>query len=188
MEFFSIFKKKKKGQHIQVDERKQNILQNAAAAAAFAEVGEHETARSMIDNTKGNRTILVIGREDRFSNALNDYALEMAKRLDFELLALNVTDAPLSLSAEKREAALSVFRESCTKNVSTMQERAKEIGVSLSNIIECGNQDEVVEKLHAHYPGMRYVLTEPDPEVVRGNEGQVAIPVFDLGSFQGAAA
>ena len=44
------------------------------------------------------------------------------------------------------------------------------------------------EKLHAEFPAMRYVLTEPDPEAMGKNRGEVDIPVFDLGSYHGAAA
>lgn len=188
MGFFSIFKKNRNVQNIHVTERKQNILNDAAAAVAFSDEGEHETARSMIDRTKGNHTILMIVNGDNFSRTLNDYALEMAKRLDYKLMALHVTEAPLSLSEEKRETAISAFRKSCMKNVRTLEKKAAKIGVSVSNVIECGNQDDIVAKLHVQYPGMRYVLTEPDPDIVRSDDGHASIPVFDLGSFQPSAA
>ncbi|MDW7771379.1 MAG: universal stress protein [Desulfobulbaceae bacterium] len=174
--------------NVRVSEHKQNIFNDAAAAVAFSDAGEYETARSIIDRNKGRRTILVFANGDSFSENLNDYALEMAKRLDYELLALHVTEAPLALSDEKRETAMSAFRESCLKNVKTLGQRADKIGVSFNHVIECGNPDSVVAKLHARYPGMRYVLTEPAPGIVRSDAGRTEIPVFDLGSYQPSAA
>ena len=103
MALFNWFKKNKKDQKVNVEEQKQTVFQDAAAAAAFAEAGEHETARTMVDKSQGNRKILVVGKEECFSDVLICYSLEMAKRLDFELMILNVTDAPLSLPEARKE-------------------------------------------------------------------------------------
>ncbi|MBU0672865.1 MAG: universal stress protein [Candidatus Margulisbacteria bacterium] len=188
MAFFDRFKKNKKDQDVNVEKRKQNMLQDAAVAVAFAEAGEHETARSIIDKSEGCSKILVIGREDSFSELLVEYSVDMAKRLGFELMALNVLDAPLSLSTGKREEATALFQANSAKNVTALKEQAENFGVSFDHLVEVGQQDEVLNKLHAKYPGMRYVLTEPDPVVAKKSKGKVAIPVFDLGCSHGAAA
>lgn len=188
MALFDWFKKKKKNEEIQVSKQRQNMLQDAAAAAAFAEAGEHEVARSIIDKSKRKRTILVIGREDRFSEVLVEYSLNMAKRLGTELLALNVTDAPLSMPVAKREEATALFNNSSAENVTALLDQAAKDGVVVNHLVEIGEQDAVVEKLRAKYPGMRYVLIEPDPEVAKKADGKVTVPVFDLACYQGAAA
>jgi hypothetical protein len=178
------FKKNKKGQEVKVEEQKQTVFQDSAAAAAFAEAGEHATARAMIDKTKGNRNILVVASEERFSDVLFSYSLDMAKRLDFELLMLNVTDAPLSLSEARKEEETNRFLSESQQNFIALQEQAEQAGVTVNHLIEIGELDDVVHKLKIQFPGMRYVLTEPDPDVVQRATGAVTIPVFDLGSFQ----
>lgn len=188
MGFFDFLKKNKKTSPINVAERKQNVIQDTAAAVAFAEAGEHDTARSMIDKSTGSKTILVIAKGDKFSEMLSDYSLDMAQRLGFEILALNITTAPLALTAAKREEATELFHSNSNKNVAALRDKAAEKGISFGHIIEIGDQDTVVEKLHVEYPGMRYVLTEPDPEVSQSVNGRVAIPVFDLSSYHGATA
>lgn len=187
MGFLNMFKKDKKDAKIQVAERKQNVLQDTAAAVAFAEAGEHDTARSMLDKSTGSKTVLVIGREDSFSELLTEYSLGMAQRLGFEILALNVTDAPLAVAAAKREEAAELFRHKSNENVSALRAQAAEKGISFAHLVEIGSQDAVVEKLHAKYPGMRYVLTEPDPEVAQNLQGRIEIPVFDLSSYHHGA-
>jgi hypothetical protein len=185
---FNWFKKKKKVQEVNVEEKAQTVFQDSAAAAAFAEAGEHSTARAMIDKTKGNRRILVVAAEERFSNILINYSLDMAKRLDFELLTLNVTDAPLSLPEERREEAITLFQNESKQNFEMLKEKAEQAGVSVSHVVEIGELDDVVHKLQAQFPGMRYVLTEPDSEVIQKATGSVTIPVFDLGCYQSVSA
>ena len=186
MSLFGWFSKKKKDQ-VKVAKSKTNMFQDAATAAAFAEAGEHETARSIITPIKQTRKILVIGHEDGFSERLTEYALDMAKRLDFELVALNVTSAPLSLSGDKREAAIAAFIEGAQRSGAALKEKAAANNIEFTHRIEIAPQEEVVENLHSEDAGLRYVLTEPDPEVVQKRQDRVAIPVFDLGCYQSAA-
>lgn len=188
MALFNWFKKNKKDRKVKVEEQKQTVLQDSAAAAAFAEAGEHATARAMLDKSKGNRNILVVASEDRFSDVLFNYSLDMAQRLDFELLMLNVTDAPLSLAQARQEEEINLFRNKSRQNFVELQARAEQAGVAVNHLVEIGDLDDVVHKLQLQFPGMRYVLTEPDPVVAKKAEGPVTIPVFDLGCFQTVTA
>lgn len=188
MSLFSWFTKNKKTEKIKLGLRRQNILQKTAAATAFAEAGEYEAARRMVENTLESRKMLIVGRGDSFSEDLITYSLDMAKRLDFGVVALSVTDAPLSLPAAQREEAAESFRRQSLEMAGHLKERAEQMGVDFSHHILIGHEDEAVEKLHAEYSNMRYVLTEPDPEVAQKAKGKVDIPVVDLGCYQGAAA
>jgi len=187
MALFGWFSKNKKDQ-VKVTKSKTGMLQAAATAMAFAEAGEHETAHSIISQTKQTRKILVIGQGESFSEKLSSYALDMAKRLDFELVALNVTNMPFSLFSDKREAAIAAFKEGAQRSGAVLREKAAANGIVFTHRVEIAPQDEVVEKLHAQDSGLRYVLTEPDPEVAKKQADRVTIPVFDLGSYQSAAA
>lgn len=188
MAFLSWFRKKPEPD-VNVSERKQKTLQDTAVAATFAEAGEYETARRMIDTDEGKRTILVITGGERFSDKLITYAVDMAQRLDFKIMAVNTTEAPLALPPDKREAATEAFKQKCMDTNASLHEKASAQGIPLTHLTEIGEQDEIIAKLHARYPGMRYVLTEPDPETIRkADNDDVAIPVFDLESFHGASA
>ena len=188
MALLNWFKKNKKDQEVKVEEQKQTVFQDSAAAAAFAEAGEHVTARSMVDKTKGKSNILVVCSKECFSEALTNYSFDMAKRLDFELLMVNVTDAPLSLPASRREEAITLFRSESITNFDPLRIRAEQIGVAVKHLVEISELDDVIHKLKSQFPGMRYVLTEPDPVVAGKATGSVTIPVFDLGSYQSVTA
>lgn len=166
MALFGWFSKKK--QEVQVSKQQGSAMQDAAMAAAFAEAGEHETARTLTTPTRPARKVLVIGNEAGFSEKLTSYALDMAERLDLELVALSLTEPPAA--TESFVAA------------------ASERGITLTLLQESGDQEEVIARLRAEDSGLRYVLTEPDPEMARASRAAVSIPVFDLGSYQGIAA
>ncbi len=184
MSIFRWFSRNKKKQEVQVAKRRTSPLRDAAVAAAFAEAGEHETARSLAVPVRQRRKILVIGHREGFSEQLSRYALDMAGRLDFELVALNVTSAPLALAPDEREAAVAAFKESAVQNSTRLRQQAASAGIVFTHLAEVADQDELVERLHAKDPGLRYVLTEPDPAVARRPRGRISIPVFGLGSFQ----
>jgi len=188
MGLFDWFRKKKKTPKITTTEAEKNTLQNMAVAAAFAEAGEHDTARSIIDQEgqRPARKILAVGREDHFSDLLTDYSLDMARRLGVELIALNVTAAPLSLPSSRREETSQSFKESCIANAQQMVELAKSKNVSFTHLVEIGDPDEIIEQMQVKYAGVRYILTEPDPEVVKESNGKASIPVFAVGYSQAA--
>lgn len=188
MSLFGWFTKNKKDSKIKVKKRRQNILQDTAAAAAFAEAGEYDVARSMITEATEKRRILVIGRGDSFSDQLTAYSLEMAKRLNFELMVVNITEEPLALPAHKRAEAIDLFRENSQNNAASLLRLAEERSIPCAHVVEIGPEDVVVDRLHVRYPGLRYVLIEPDPEVVKEAKGQIDIPVVDLGCYRSATA
>ena len=60
-------------------------------AITFAEAGEPGYARELIQEEKVKEEptkLLVVGRESSFSKEIIDYALEMAQRMSFEIIAL----------------------------------------------------------------------------------------------------
>jgi hypothetical protein len=73
-------------------------------------------------------------------------------------MVLHVTEAPLSLSGEKREKALAAFSESCMRNIRSMLHEAGKRVVSVSYVIDCGGEDDVVAKLHAPLLSWRHEI------------------------------
>ncbi|MCJ7539291.1 MAG: hypothetical protein MUO88_06450, partial [Desulfobacterales bacterium] len=71
-------------------------------AITFAEAGESEYAMETMAEQREEQAptkLLVMGRESTFSKEIIDYALEMAQRMSYDILALNT--APLSCDTFK---------------------------------------------------------------------------------------
>ncbi len=181
MKLFSRFFKKDKRIVTQAGKSEQNAVDNSAVAAAFAEAGEPDTARQMLKESRKPCYIMVIGNEDRFSSQLMEYAIDMAKRINCGLLALNTSDAHMSLPRPYRDEACKVFKESAVKHMEQFKKLAELNGIEFKHIVLFGDQDEVIEKIHKDEKGtISYILTEPSPELMDTSNGQVAIPVFGL--------
>ena len=182
MSLFNWFKQKKKLFKVVKVSSKSSKLQDSAMAIAFAEAGEHETARRIVEKKQEpvTRKILAVAREDNFSTSLIEYSLNMANKLNAELVALNVTRIPLSLHGNAKEEMSKIFHDNSTKNIENFTESAKNSGVMLTHLVEIGVPDDVVENIYTKHSGIQYVLTEPDPEVTKQSDGKVAIPVFNL--------
>lgn len=188
MAFFGLFKKNEQEMELLLRKRRQGILPTTAAAAAFAESGEHATARDMAEESGDRRKLLVIGKGNGFSARLVQYALETAMRLDSEIIALNVTSSPLALTGEERENATAAFARRCTANVVTLRERARAAGIAFSHLVEIGGRDDIVGMLHARHPGLRYILSEPGLETTSPPQGSDDISFLDLESMRGTPA
>jgi len=71
-------------------------------AAANVEVGQRADAQESLQtepSAETPRKLVVVGRESVFSQEIVDYALEMAERMSYEIIALNT--APLSCDTFK---------------------------------------------------------------------------------------
>lgn len=122
--------------------------------------------------------ILVVGAA-KFSSNLVQYALKMGQRLDCQIVAVNAITLPLSLTKEQREQAKEEFHTMATKAGVQFSELADSIGVSLNHLMRIGDEEEIIHEVAEQYPGVRYVLTEPEVECTPDQEAP-QIPVFDL--------
>jgi len=167
--------RKNKNQDVKVVKVKEESIGIGEMAAGHP-TGAAAAIKRMMDQKNGPTKVLVVG-DGCFSDKLSDYSLKMAQRLDCAIVALNVTDAPLQYSDERREAEINLFYARAERNLEKYLEQANVMGVHVVHIMEIGDQEKAISELSAKDSGIRYVLTEPDHG---GEEGRVQIPVFDL--------
>ena len=140
-------------------------------AITFAEAGESEHAREVLQvqpESQETHKLLVVGQEGTFSRDMIDYALDMAKRMSYEIVALNT--APFScdsfkLFASSRDQLCADFNELATKNADIFQKEAVREGISFSHVIKFSEIDEAIESmpperkkvfLLSRYEGLKY--------------------------------
>jgi len=110
-------------------------------AITFAQAGESEYAMETMAEQKVEQVLtklLVMGRESDFSKEIIDYALEMAERMSYEILALNT--APLScetfkLFSSSRNQVCEEFKSMSEQNAGLFQEAAVEKGIPFHHIV-----------------------------------------------------
>lgn len=127
--------------------------------------------------------ILVLGRNHTFSSQLKDYAVGLANRLGYEIVAVNCKYIPVDFSgaaAQFREKLREDFAELASASADDFQAQCEEAGVSFRHEIKFGDSTEVLKELHKDYCKLDYVVTEPDESIERAAGAVPAIPVFSL--------
>jgi hypothetical protein len=153
-------------------------------AVTFAEANLPVEAVASLEPTPQEKPmILVMGRDHTFSRDLKDYALGLAGRLGYDILAVNTRHIPGRFSPEADQ-----FREHLRQDFSRQSEQAardfeaecQAAGICFKYDIKFGESSRVMRDLHREHPGLEYVLTEPDDTIERPVGVKPAIPVFSM--------
>ncbi|MBS3757834.1 MAG: universal stress protein [Desulfobacterales bacterium] len=135
----------------------------------FAEAGEPAHGGSAAEAEQPEEQpglLLVIGNGNTFSQRVIDYALEMAQRMSYDILALNV--APIPQEAVKMFAPsrnkIEEFEEKSRENAQAFKAAAEEKGIALTHTVKFGDTDSVVQEVGKEYGPVEFVISEPSEE------------------------
>jgi DNA-binding response OmpR family regulator len=137
-------------------------------AITFAQADQHEHARKVLETKPVEKTpgkLVVVGTESDFSNDIITYALEMAHRMEFEIVALNTV--PLSCKTPKLFSSTwknlcEEFRTLSTANSKDFQDRAQKEGIKFTHAVDFEETDNALEKLRATYQNINLVIEAPE--------------------------
>ncbi len=135
-------------------------------AITFAEAGETEHALTAVTEQREEETpmqLLVVGRESAFSKEIVEYALEMAQRMSYEILALNT--APLScetfkLFSNQRSHLCEEFKSMSEQNAALFQQAAAEKGIPFDHIVMFSEADEALQDITKDNKNIAFVVSE----------------------------
>ncbi len=147
--------------------------------AAGNQVAANAALDRMMAQKSATTKILVVQDGD-YMPQVTEYALKMAQRLDCDVVALDVTDAPLQFSGERKAQESKRFTEKALANGAKFVEQAEAVGVSVQHVMEIAESEEVIARISSEDAGIRYVLTKPDLDIPREDHEQAQVPVFDL--------
>ena len=146
-------------------------MSDAQAGPPAAEPAEGQEA-------DGER-ILVAGVGDSFSQKLVEYAVWFAKRLGYEIVALNCVtfgqEAPEVLTPYQNDLEKE-FEAAATRGAEHLAYRAATEGVGFRHVVKFGPPDRCIREVYDEVEGIEFVFAEPDacPEV----DMEAAIPIF----------
>lgn len=143
-----------------------NKMDKYQEAITFAEAGESDYATETMAEQREEQEptrLLVMGREGDFSKEIIDYALEMAQRMSYEILALNT--APLScetfkLFSSSRNHVCEEFKSMSEKNAGLFQEAAAEKGIPFDHVVMFSEPEEALESINREHKDIAFVVSE----------------------------
>jgi hypothetical protein len=171
-----VFKKLRKGSNL--FGRKVEKYQEAVT---YAEAGLTHDAQRLFraDQEKEDERpakLLVVGRESHFSEESIRYALDMSKRLSYEIVALNSA----SLSSETLDVTLSrskvcsEFRKLSEENVKPFKEMAEKLSIPFTHVVKFNERDRAVEEIISEFKDVEFVVSDTEEErpVARAEQGE----------------
>ena len=129
-----------------------DTVEETARAAAPAGIGE---------GCKGR--LLVLGQQSEFSKDLVDYALDMAARLSYEVVALNAAGFSKQTFRSfpgARDKVCQDFLAVSEGNAESFREAAAEKGIPFSHLVKFSDADEAATEVRDQVGDIDYVICE----------------------------
>ncbi len=134
----------------------------------FDEAGQEALGQEALQTEpEAARKLVVVGRESVFSEGIIDYALEMAERMSYEIVALNT--APLScetfkLFSSSHNKICEDFEGLSKKNVRAFQEAAEKKGIPFTHVVKFNESYEVLKEIRNEIGGFEFVVSESEDQ------------------------
>lgn len=127
--------------------------------------------------TTDRAQLLVIGRENDFPAALIEHAVAVAKRMSFEILAMNIAgfdSESFRHFPAAREEVCRDFREISEKNVALFRQIADKAGIPFSHAVKCCGHDDAIAEVRKEFGDIEYVVCESGGEADEpGGHGKI---------------
>lgn len=151
----------------------------------FAEAGEHLMMREAEAKQEKSEIgkLLVVGSESTFSEDVIAYAIDMARRLSYEIIALNA--APLSKKIMKLvpaacDEACREFKARSEQGVRPFQEAAAAAGIAFTHSVHFSETDDAIRAVNEELGGIDFVISEPEEERISGRPAAENRPHNDI--------
>jgi FixJ family two-component response regulator len=132
-----------------------------------------EASPSAVEVMEKNRVpsdlgcLLVIGRESDFSSDLIQYALDISKRMSYQILALNAAgfnNESFRLFPAAREKVCTDFEDISQKNALLFERAARKAGIPFNHVVKFCEPDEAIVEIRNEIGDIDYVICEADEE------------------------
>jgi len=137
-------------------------------------------SHSKENNIQDRRKILVTGEKDIFAESVMDYAIQVAGRLDYDILALNIVPEGNENSFSTGYTGQNeAFIKSEIYSGSVFKIKAASKAIGFDYLVRSGRSGEAVEKLIHEVKRIEFVLTGSD-EIKEKIAAEVTLPVFSV--------
>ncbi len=118
--------------------------------------------------------LLALGRDSEFSEGLIDYALEMAERLSYEILAVNAAGFSEESFRSFPSARKRVWRDFCNvseESAARFRKAASEKGIRFAHQVKFSGRDLAIREVAQEVGEIDFVVSEPEDEIVDPGAG-----------------
>ena len=156
--------------------KKESLVEKTMEAITFAEAGEHEHAKELMKGKSvPKEKLLVVGSEEGFSERLVDHAISMAKRMGYEITALNVIPVGMRIFSVLQDKVKDELKGKTEKEAETFSAKASKMRIPFTHTVKFGNLDKIVREVSRECQETLFIITEPEHV---SDDSNAAIPVY----------
>ena len=145
------------------------------------EDGVEQCSCNMSCRTNQGKNLVVATLESRFPDDMVDYALDMAKRMDYGIIAVNAANLTHDLTSffsTPQEELYADFKETAAKNVVPFKEKAAELGLKFAHTTSQLDVDHAISDITNECGHIEFIISEnKNPAAVRDaavNQNRIA--------------
>lgn len=109
------------------------------------------------------KNLVVATLESRFSDDMVEYALDMAKRMDYGIIAVNaanLTHDVTSFFSTPQEELYADFKDTAGRNVVPFQEKAAELGLKFAHTTSQADVDHAISDITKECGHIEFIISE----------------------------
>lgn len=158
---------------------KEKILRKDRASETAVSMTAAEAGKTKHETADKNGRLLVIGRESTFTPEVIDYAVDMADRLSYDIVALNT--APLScetfkLFSSSRNKVCRDFQRLSEENAAEFAIRAARKNIRFDHVVKFSEADHAIDEVRREQGQIDFVISDLEEAHVDVQAGQGARP------------
>ncbi len=172
MKFIQKFKSKQQQAVKRIDQYQEAI--SFAQAGAANEALEALQVKQASPDQESSK-LLVLAQGDHFPADTREYALEMAQRLGYEVLALNT--APVKKEAWRffnleGKKLRQEFKAASLENFSVFQQEAEEREIPITHYVKFMDKEEALQELRQEVKDLDFIISDAEPLQPRPQDKQ----------------
>ncbi|MFZ5450964.1 MAG: universal stress protein [Thermodesulfobacteriota bacterium] len=133
------------------------------------------------------RKILVVGKGETLDAEAIDYAINLAERLGYDLIALNVNPTLGSkgrLFSPYKQLLREKFTQKAKAAGEALQRKLALKGINFEQLVKFGDVGQAVADVNRKIKRIEFVITQDGVEETEVN-GEINLPVFSITGYQG---
>ena len=176
------FKRAKNGARTDLSKSVAKTAANPVEQSTSARIETGAAAgEERVDRIEGR--LVVMGHESMFSDDVVGYAIDMARRMSYEILALN--SAPLScdsfsLFSTSRNKLCQEFRSIAEKNAADFRQAAEAERVPFVHVVKFDEPEQALTSLQNEYENIEFVIADEQPQVAMDRVAESNRPKREL--------
>lgn len=130
-----------------------------------------DTVQCMLCSENQGKNLVVATLESRFSDEMVEYALDMAKRMDYGIIAVNaanLTHDVTSFFSTTQEELYADFKETAAKNVTPFEAKTAELGLKFAHTTSQADVDHAITDITKECGHIEFIISEnKSPAAIR---------------------